>query len=282
VLETEAMRQCIPRKSRFERFAFYTPVVFCAGMWLQAEAQPTARETAPIDLAGYWVSIVSENWRLRMVTPPPGDYLNVPLNDEGRRVADTWDPDRDEREGLECKAYGAPFVMRMPVRIHITWEDDNTLRIETDAGQQTRLVHFGAANPPNGETTWQGRSVASWQFAGPRGFGGFGFGAAAGVGRGRVRPEGGSLIVTTTHLRPGYLRWNGVPYSENAVLTEHFDRHDDVGEQWITHTRIVEDPTYLTEPWVVTSHFKREPDDSKWNPTPCEVHRFVRYPLNSD
>jgi hypothetical protein len=170
------MRETIRWKSRFERSALCGAFLFWAGVWLQAEAQPTARETAPIDLTGYWVSIVAENWRLRMVTPPPGDYMNVPLNGEGRRAADAWDPDRDEREGLECKAYGAPFVMRMPVRLRITWEDNNTLRIDTDAGQQTRLFHFGDAEPPRGEKTWQGHSVASWEFSGPRNFGGFGFG----------------------------------------------------------------------------------------------------------
>ena len=269
----------------------YLWVVFCAAFLLLAglarvqvegaqRGQPapfpqTAREMAPIDLTGYWVSIISENWRVRMVTPPKGDYLNVPLNDEGRRVADTWDPDRDEATSNQCKAYGAPFIMRMPVRLHITWEDDNTLRVDTDAGQQTRSFRFGNVNPPTGEPTWQGHSVARWQFAGPQG-GGRGRGGGRDQGR-APPPEGGSLAVATTHMRAGYLRTNGVPYSENAILTEHFDRHDDLGDEWITHTRIVEDPMYLREPWVVTSHFKREPDESKWNPTPCEVHRFVQY-----
>ena len=252
-------------------------LLFAAELPLAA-AQPaqasSARESAPINLTGYWVSIISENWRVRMVTPPPGDYLNVPLNAEGRRVADTWDPDRDEREGLECKAYGAPGVMRMPTRLHITWEDDDTLRIDTDAGRQTRRLHFGDPPNPAGEPTWQGHSVAQWEFAGSW----YGGDVAPRV-REMSPSRGGSAKVVTTRMRPGYLRTNGVPYSENAVLTEYFDRHDGVGEQWIVHTRIVEDPINLRVPWVVTSHFKREPDASKWNATPCQVHRFVRYPL---
>ena len=107
-----------------------------------AGAPPSARVAAPVDLTGYWVSVVTEDWRFRMVTPPKGDYASVPLNAEGRRVADTWDASKD---GL-CDAYGAAGLMRMPGRLHITWEDDSTLKIETDAGQQTRLLRFG---PPN-------------------------------------------------------------------------------------------------------------------------------------
>ena len=80
---------------------------------------------------------------------------------EGRRVGNTWDPDRDEKAGEQCKAYGAASVMRLPGRLHITWENDNTLRIDTDTGTQTRRFHFDAAAP--GEPTWQGHSVASWQ-----------------------------------------------------------------------------------------------------------------------
>ena len=152
---------------------------------------PTARAAAPVDLTGYWVSVVTEDWRFRMVTPPKGDYASVPLNAEARRVADAWDPSKD---GL-CDAYGAAAIMRMPGRLHITWQDDDTLKIETDAGQQTRLLHFGASRPAGSERTLQGYSAAEWGRAGgPPGLGGFGgFGgnvappdAAAGP-RGRCR-----------------------------------------------------------------------------------------------
>lgn len=245
-------------------FAMPDPVVAQRGRGQPApQGVRSPREAAPIDLTGYWVSIISEDWPWRMITPRKGDYTNVPITAEGRRVADAWNPDRDTKEGNQCRAYGAPGIMRMPVRLRITWENESTLRIDTDAGQQTRLLHFGDAPPAARERTWQGHSVAMWEFAGGRGQRG---------GRG-ARPQGGSLKVVTTHMRPGYLRENGVPYSENAILTEYFDRHTQLGAEWITHTRIVEDPRYLTEPWVVTSHFKREPDDSKWNPRPCEAGR---------
>ena len=221
----------------------------------QAQAPPTARAAAPIDLTGYWVSLITEDWRLRMVTPLKGDYSSVPLNREGRRVADQWNPSVDTPRDA-CKPYGAPAIMRMPVRLHIQWENENTLRVDIDFGEQTRFFRFGDSAPSGGERTWQGNSKASWEFAGPR-------------GRGQV--PGGNLKVVTNDLRAGYLRRNGVPYSEDAVVTEYFDRHADFGVEWITHTRILDDPKYLTEPHVLTSHFRREPDGSKWHPTPCEI-----------
>ena len=108
-------------------------------------APKTPKEAALVDITGYWVSIVSEDWRFRMVTAPKGDYPNVPLNAEGKKIADAWDPAKDEASGDRCKAYGAPNLMRVPARFHITWADDTTLKIESDAGMQTRLIRFNAA-----------------------------------------------------------------------------------------------------------------------------------------
>src|SRR5262245_34443486 len=79
-----------------------------------------ARELAPIELTGYWVSVVSEDWRHRMATPRKGDYESLPLNPEGRRVADTWDLAKDNAASLQCKAYGVGSIMRQPGRLNIT------------------------------------------------------------------------------------------------------------------------------------------------------------------
>jgi hypothetical protein len=225
---------------------------------------PTARAAAPIDLTGYWVSVVSEDWRWRMVTPQKGDYASVPLNAEGRKVAGEWDPNAEKAVSQECRAFGAAALLRLPTRLHITWPDDTTLKLETDAGTQTRWLRFGAAPASKGERTRQGYSAAEW-FKQPQsvglGFGGRGGGFA-----------GGNLKVVTTNMVSGYLRKNGVPYSENAVLTEYFNRHDEPnGDQWITTTRIVDDPTYLQVPFITSESFKKEPDGSKWHPTGCEV-----------
>src|SRR5580704_14745415 len=107
-----------------------------------------AKEAAPIDLTGNWVSVVTEDYRWRMVTPLKGDAASIPYKAEARKVIDAWDPAKDETAGLQCRAYAAPGVMRLPGRLRISWQDDSTLKIETDAGTQTRVFHFA---PPGGQ-----------------------------------------------------------------------------------------------------------------------------------
>src|SRR5215216_6787415 len=99
----------------------------------------TPRQVAPIDLTGYWVSPVIEDWKFRMVTPNKGEFGGLPLNPAGRKLGESWDPAKDEAAGEQCRAYGAASIMRLPGRLHITWQDDNTLQVETDTGTQTRL-----------------------------------------------------------------------------------------------------------------------------------------------
>ena len=125
------------------------------------ETPPTPRAAAPIDLTGYWVSVITEDWRWRMVTAPKGDYTSIPINQEARKVGDAWDPLKDEAAGEQCKAYGAPGLMRVPGRLNISWQDDNTLKVDTDAGRQTRLLHFGDWKSPGGEPTLQGDTTAA-------------------------------------------------------------------------------------------------------------------------
>jgi hypothetical protein len=227
----------------------------------------TARAAAPVDLTGYWSAIVSEDWRWRMVTPLKGDFASVPLSPEGRKVAESWNPAADEAAGLRCKAYGAAAIMRVPGRAHITWQDDNTLKIELDAGTQTRLLHF-AAPPAGAMPSWQGVSVANWERA-PQGAG---VPEAFPVFASRIGTRGRSLEVTTTRLRAGYLRKNGVPYSANATLTEYFDAHTQPnGDEWFTVTTIVRDPQSLREPFITSSDFKKQRDATGWRPTPCSA-----------
>src|SRR5690606_23090226 len=123
--------------------------------------QQSAQESAQVDLTGYWVALVTEDWLWRMVTAPRGDATSVPLNPAGRRVAGEWDPERDAASGEECRPFGAAGLMRMPLRLHISWQDENTLKIETDAGEQTRLLHFRGDGPP-AEKSWQGYTTAEW------------------------------------------------------------------------------------------------------------------------
>jgi hypothetical protein len=243
-----------------------------AGRGRQAGPPPPPRAAAPGDQTGQRVSIVTEDWRWRMVTPAKGDYAGVPLNAEGRKVADAWDLAADNAAGNQCRAFGAAAIMRVPARIRISWQDDSTLKLETDAGQQTRLFRFIAPAPagvlplpPLGTAprAWQGVSDAQW-FRQPQ---------SRGLGFGGVGPTpGGSLRVITRQMRAGYLRSNGVPYSEDAVVTEGFNRHDEPnGDAYITVTTIVDDPKYLAQPFITSSSFKREADPSKWKPTPCRT-----------
>jgi hypothetical protein len=213
----------------------------------------TAKAAAPIDLTGYWVSVVTEDWRYRMVTPARGDYQGVPMTPAARAIADAWDPAKEEASGDLCKSYGAPALLRVPGRLHITWQDDETLRLDSDAGKQTRVFRFANSKTPTGPRTIQGESVADWQ----------------GGGRGSTD---GSLHVTTTNLKAGFLRKNGVPYSENATLNEYYELiAQPDGTPLLVVTIATTDPQYLRQPFVITSHFKKEPGDAKWNPTPCSA-----------
>jgi hypothetical protein len=221
---------------------------------------PTPKAAAPIDLTGNWVAVVTEDWRWRMLMPRKGDYSSVPLSAEGRKIADTWDPAKAASDG--CKAYGAAAIMRVPGRLRVTWDNDTTLRIDTDAGQQTRLLRFDKSPAPQDSQTWQGHSGAEWErILQPGGLG---------VSIQQAPPRIGSLKVVTAGLRAGYLRKNGVPYSDATTVTEYFDRVSAYDTEWLTVLTIVDDPKYLSQQFITSTHFKRESDGSKWMPAPCE------------
>lgn len=234
---------------------------------LHARAADTAappsdpRSQAPLDFTGYWVSLVTEDWRFRMLVADPGDTESIPLNPEGIKAAAAWNPEQARSAtGEACRAFGAGGIMRIPGRLHITWQDDSTLRIETDSGTQTRLLHFGGHAPLDEAPSWQGYSVASWQGLTPQ---------RRGVDQ--TKKEG-YLQVTTSALRPGYLRTNGVPYSAETQLLEYFDSFKEAnGDEYLVVTTVVKDPQYLTLPFVTSSHFRKQPDARGWDPTPCRA-----------
>ena len=229
-------------------------LVFAVGGASAQRGAPSqsARELAPIDLTGYWVSYVTENWRYRMVTPAKGEYRRIPASPAALPIINAWDPIADQKAGNQCKSYGAAAIMSVPGRLHITWQDADTLRIDTDAGTQTRLLRFTArASSSQSRPSWQGESSARWE-------------------RVAAPDRGGSLRVVTTNMLSGYLRKNGVPYSERATVTENFDVAPlPDGGTLLLVTSIVDDPVYLNAPYIVSPHFKKEPDGSKWDATPC-------------
>jgi hypothetical protein len=216
---------------------------------------PSTKANAPWDITGYWVALVTEDWRFRMVPLSKGDYPGLPLNDAGKKIADAWDPAKDEAAGDQCKSYGAAAIMRVPGRLHITWDNDTTMKVEMDAGTQTRLFHLGGT--PGGKPSLQGYSAVSWVPL-----------AAGGPGPAKM----GSMKIVTTNLLPGYLRKNGVPYSDKAVVTEYIDFLNDPnasGEQWLIVKTIVDDPTYLLQPVITSTNFKRQADATGFTPSAC-------------
>ncbi len=220
--------------------------------------QQSAREMAAIDITGNWVSLVTEDWRFRMVVANAGDYEGIGLTPKGREIANAWDPDADLAAGNACKAYGAGGLMRIPTRLNISWVSDNVLQIDTDAGMQTRLLKFGPAQDNAGAGTLQGVTRASWQIEREGGFGG--------------AVTGGSINAVTTDMAPGYLRRNGVPYGTQAKLTEYYELLiGGDGTHYLTVISILEDPEHLTQLYTTSANFKRELDGSKWNPSECEV-----------
>ena len=226
-----------------------------AGAQATSASRASARAAAPIDLTGQWVAVISEDWRWRMITPPKGDIVSIPLNLEGQHVAEAWDPARDEAAGEQCKAYGAPGLMRGPIRMRISWLDDNTLKFETDYGMQSRQVRFDNSQAQPGPRSWQGVTTGEWI-----------------VGAGRGAPRFGTLKTVTTNLRAGYLRKNGVPYSERAVFTEYWDTHTlPNGDRLLVNTNVVEDPIYLQLPFETAIHYRLDRNVSAWDPTPCDA-----------
>jgi len=250
-------------------------VATCAAAWLglvgerAAEAQfgpppppdlRSARERAPIDLTGQWVAVVTEDWRWRMVTPPVGDAASIPLNAQGRAATMAWDHDRDRREENFCRAYGPPGLIRQPTRLRIDWEDADTLRLQFDAGNQTRRLHFAPQAPR--ERSLQGDSTAKW----------FRQTQSRGVFAASTPSTGGSLQAHTTNLTAGYLRPNGVPYSDNATVKEFFNTFTlPEGSTWLIVTTVVNDPEYLTTDLLMSTHFKKEAGRSGWNPRSCDI-----------
>ena len=255
----------------------------------------TAREVAPLDFTGTWVSVVTEDWRWRMATPPVGDAASIPVNAEGRGAAKSWNLAADNAAGNQCKAFGVGGIMRQPGRVRISWQDDQTLKLEFEAGTQTRVLNFDRTRQPAAEKTWQGFSAATWEGPGVgRGAAPVGDVRATGGGllapvvpggggqglrggpppRGQARINtGGHIKVVTTQFREGYLRKNGIPYSEQAVITEYIHRlptHPN-GDNWLQVVTIVEDPRYLSQPFYTSTNFRLEPNDANFKARPCET-----------
>jgi hypothetical protein len=252
-----------------------------------ASAPVTPRSAAQIDLTGYWVSLVTEDWRYRMADPPAGDFGSIPLNRNAYEAMRKWSPPSAEEKTPACSdQFGAPAIMRQPGRLHIEWQGDTALRIDVESGGQPRVLKFADFLPPGGFATseapaalasfhespdsksLQGTSIAAWTKQDQS----FGFEL---FGRTGTRPptpaRGGSLMVVTSGLLPGLLQKNGVPYSENTVMKEFFDVLSlPDSRQLLIVTTVIEDPQYLVEPDITSTQFLRETSAANWAPTSCK------------
>ena len=197
-------------------------------------------------MTGQWVAVVNEDWRWRMVTPPVGDTASLPLNERGRAAAAAWDLERDKAEGNLCKAFAGPGLSGNPRASGSTGRMADSLRLEFDAGRQVRLFEF--APGPSAERSLRDTPKRS------------GF-----VGRSRAACSASAhrqrRIARRAHdaARGGYLRPNGVPFSERATVKEFFSTFTLPGDAgaWLIVTTVVTDPEYLTTELVISRSSRR-------------------------
>ena len=196
---------------------------------------------APHDLSGYWEPLITEDFKLRTQGVKKGEYNGIELNDAARAIADQFKPDAGADELLfdKCGPHGAPRIMFTDTRLRIT-TGNAVVSMELEAEGQTRRFYLDKREWQGGELQWQGHSNAY--------------------------PDGKSLLtVITRHMRPGLLRSNGIPYSEDAVLTEHYARHG----EYLTVIQALEDPEYLKSPFITSTSFRKIPDPNDWRMGSC-------------
>jgi hypothetical protein len=193
---------------------------------------------AQVDFAGEWAPLYHESGPERLPGPELADYTELPINAHARMRADSWDADRiSVVEQYQCRPHGEDYALRglgnlrvwteldpasqklVAFHLHfLAWDSDRTIWMD------------GRPHPPDyAPHTWQGFSTGVW--------------------------EGNMLTVTTDHLKENYIRRNGVPRSDKAVVTEHWVRHHD----YLTVTTVIYDPVNLTEPLVRSDNWYLDP-----------------------
>jgi glyoxylase-like metal-dependent hydrolase (beta-lactamase superfamily II) len=203
--------------------------------------------SAQIDFSGEWAPRFWEDQPERVPGPEFGDYLGIPISEAARRRADTWDASIQTLPEWQCRPHSADYIWRGPSNLRISKEVDPVSREITAFHAEwlrsvDRAIYLdGRPHPPaDALHTWAGFSTARW--------------------------DGDMLTVTVTHLKEGYLRRNGLPRSDKATLTEHWIRNGDL----LTVMTIVNDPVYLTEPFVRTTDYELDLRQQV-PPYPCGV-----------
>ena len=194
---------------------------------------------AQADFSGVWQPRYQEDFPERIPGPELVDYLGLPINDAARQFAESWDPSRITLLEEQCRVHVSPYIYRGPTNLRI-WEEKHPVTQDLIAikhyistYEQTRTIYMdGRSHPgPNEAHTWMGFSTGRW--------------------------EGDMLVVETTHLKQGWVRRNGLPMSDQAHMTEYFVRYGDI----MSHTFVLIDPVFLTEPLVKSQDFVRSARD---------------------
>ena len=208
---------------------------------------------AQMDFSGDWGPMIHEDRHERVAGRELGDYLGMPINEAARVRAESYDGDWLSMPDWQCIPMQGDTIWRGPSPVRI-WKDVDPVTRELTAWHHVtmrsvlRPIYMdGRPHPsPNAPHTWAGFSTGKW--------------------------EGDMLTITTTHLKEGYLDRNGVPRSDVATVTEHWMRYGDV----LTVVTIVDDPVYLTEPYVLSSDWRSNPQQ-QIPPYPCTVVEELIY-----
>jgi hypothetical protein len=202
---------------------------------------------AEVDLSGQWADKYHEDWPERLPGPDVADYSGLPINEAARIKADSWEASVQTIPERQCIAHPFPYSLRGPANLKIWAELDPVSerpiawKVYGTFGRATHTVWMdGRAHPSKyAAHTFEGFTTGVW--------------------------EGDMLTTYTTHIKMGYLRRNGVPTSDETTVTEHWVRHGNT----LTAIAIVEDPVYLTEPYIRTSSWVLDPSQQVLA-TPCE------------
>jgi len=221
-----------------------------ASFTLSVRAQPIwPPDSGQFDLSGEWAPNLLEDWFERLPGPALGDYTGIPLNEAGRQKADTWDAATLSQPERQTQPHPAVYSFRGP-NPHLRWEQIRHsetgeligYRTSGTYGRADRTIWLDGRPHPSDYAlhTWSGFSTGRWVDS--------------------------TLIVTTTHMKAGTLRRNGVPSSAYAVMTEYWFRQGTL----LTMVSYVQDPIYLEEPFIRSQSWILNPSQEVGPPIPFE------------
>jgi hypothetical protein len=229
-----------------------TKIVAAAALAVWATAVPAS---AQVNLSGVWnnLNLLHEDWPDRLPGPELGDYAGLPVSDAVRLRADTWDASLITLPEYQCRVHPSDYVSSFAgIRI---WEERDP------ASQQLIAIHTHHFAWGTERTIWMDGRPHPPDYA---------LHTAMGFSTGKW--DGDALTVTTTHLKEGWVRRNGLARSDKAIVTEHFIRHGDD----LTLVIVVTDPTYYTEPVIRSRQYEYEVNGDI-GPYPCEpVEEVIR------